>query len=569
LARALKDRDERAGRRRAGEALEFSARASAELATSLDFTTTAERVARLAVPFLAGYCAVDVLEEGHMRRRAECALDSFPAALMRALGTLVVLPDDAFWSGRPLALPMLPGTDAPHGEDARALYEEGLSSLVRLPLRAQGRALGILTLAVAKPSLPQTARALPLAEDFAHRASLSLDAARLHSQLQRSDQRKDEFLAMLAHELRNPLASILAALELYRVKGPDSRLDRSLESAQRQAKHMARILDDLLDISRITRGKIELRRQPVELNELVHQVLLASRSRVESRGLTVQVDVWPESLPVLADPDRVEQVLTNLLSNAAKFTRPGGRIWITTSREGVEAVMRVRDSGMGIDAEMLPRIFDLFVQANPSLDRAEGGLGLGLTLVRQLTELHGGSVGVTSDGQGRGTEFTVRLPLSVGLDLPARSRAVPQVETPAHLRVLLVDDNEDLRESTGELLRILEHEVVEAADGDEAVRRAQGEEFDVALVDLGLPGLNGYAVAQALRGLEQGSGHRTTLVALTGYGQPEHRRRTLQAGFDEHLTKPLDFDQLRDVLARVAPKREDALESPEQWSDTM
>jgi signal transduction histidine kinase/DNA-binding response OmpR family regulator len=569
LARALKDREERAGRRRAGEALEFSARASAELATSLDFATTAERVTRLAVPFLAGYCAVDVLEEGHVRRRAECALDNFPPALFRDLGTLAALPDDTFWAGRPLALPLLPGTDAPHGEDTRALLEDGLSSLLRLPLRTQGRALGILTLAVAKPTPPLTVRVLPLAEDFAHRASLALDAARLHGQLQRSDQRKDEFLAMLAHELRNPLASILAALELHRVRGSDAPLDRSLESAQRQAKHMARILDDLLDISRITRGKIELRRQPTELNELVQQVLLAARSRVESRGLSVHVDAWPEPLPVLADPDRVEQVLTNLLSNAAKFTRPGGRVWVTTSREGVEAVMRVRDSGLGIEPEMLPRIFDLFVQANPSLDRAEGGLGLGLTLVRQLTELHGGSVSVASDGPGRGSEFTVRLPLSVGMSVPPRSRAAPKPEPTRHLRVLLVDDNQDLRESTGELLRILEHDVVEASDGHEAVRRAQGEAFDVALVDLGLPGLNGYAVAQALRGMEQDSGHRTALVALTGYGQPEHRRRTLQAGFDEHLTKPLDFEQLRDVLTRVAPKRNEELDAPEHWIDSM
>ena len=357
---------------------------------------------------------------------------------------------------------------------------------------------------------------------------------------------------MLAHELRNPLASVVAALEVAKTRSGAGPVLRPLQTAERQARHMARILDDLLDISRITRGKIELRRVPMDLNERVQEAAQTAQVRAEARGLTLNVELWPGELPLHADPDRVEQILTNLLSNATKFTRPGGQLWLSTHREDHDAVVRVRDNGMGIVPETLPHIFELFVQGQGS--RSEGGLGLGLTLVRQLTELHGGAVTVHSEGQGKGTEFVVHFPLSDIAPLaPAPLRAEEHREAPSRLHVLLVDDNEDLRQSTGELLRLLEHEVTEAADGEEALRQGQAQRFDVAIVDLGLPGLNGYAVAQALRAQEEGSGHRTVIIALTGYGQPEHRRRTQQAGFDEHLTKPLDFDRLREVLARWVP----------------
>ena len=503
------------------------------------------------MPFLGGFCAVDLLEEGRVVRRAEQAQADFPSALVAQLHPPAHAPSHAFWAGRPQALPSFLGSDAPSAEEERALRAAGLGSLLRLPLRGQGRPLGVLTLAHANAHAPWTAENRPLAEDFAHRASLSLEAARLHLQVSRADQRKDEFLAMLAHELRNPLAAVVAALEVAKVRSDAAPVLRPLQTAERQARHMARILDDLLDISRITRGKIELRRHAMDLNERAHDAAQTARVRAEARGLTLSVSLWPDELPLHADPDRVEQILTNLLSNATKFTRPGGHLWLSTEREGDDAVVRVRDSGVGIAPETLPHVFELFVQGANS--RSEGGLGLGLTLVRELTELHGGTVSAQSAGTGLGTELTVRLPLAPFAEQEKAAPVRAQPDSPTRLHVLLVDDNNDLRESTGELLRLLEHEVVEASDGEEALRKVQTQRFDVAIVDLGLPGLNGYAVAQAIRQLEAPGDPRMAIIALTGYGQPEHRRRTQQAGFDEHLTKPLDFDRLREVLARWVP----------------
>jgi CheY-like chemotaxis protein len=324
------------------------------------------------------------------------------------------------------------------------------------------------------------------------------------------------------------------------------------EVVQRQVRHMARLLDDLLDVSRITHGKIELRKERVDLVAIAKDALQTSRPFIEADQHEVSISLPPEPLFLEADPARLEQVLTNLLNNAAKYTPSGGQIGLTITRVGEEAVVRVRDTGAGISADFLPRVFDLFAQAQRSLDRSEGGLGIGLTLVRRLVEMHGGSVEAYSAGPGQGSEFTVRLPALADAKL-ARSAAVSDAAPPAERprRVLIVEDNLDAAETLADLLEHLGLEVRVACDGTAAIEAAREEPPGVALVDIGLPGMDGYEVVRRLR--EQAGLDQALLVALTGYGQEEDRRRAREAGFHVHLTKPVDLAELQRLL-KIRPE---------------
>ncbi|UQA59099.1 PAS domain-containing protein [Polyangium aurulentum] len=372
----------------------------------------------------------------------------------------------------------------------------------------------------------------------------------LEEALKEANRRKDEFLAMLAHELRNPLAPVLHAVELIR-HGRASDPRRGAEVIARQMLHMKRLLDDLLDVARVSQGKIQLRKEPLDLSAVLGQAVEVSRPLIDGKKHELAIALPERPLPIEGDPTRLTQIFANLLNNAAKYTDKGGHIGLEATVEGGSAVVRVRDDGVGMSAEMLEHAFDLFTQADRSLDRAQGGLGIGLTLVKSLVQMHGGSVQATSEGQGRGTEMIVRLPLSSPPEEPAIA-APASAEAPRTLRALVVDDNVDAADSLALLLEMLGHEVGSAHDGPDALAKALASKPDIILLDIGLPGMDGYEVAARLR--EEGLGS-TVLVALTGYGREEDMARSREAGFDHHLVKPVDIATLQKVIASVAASR--------------
>ena len=387
--------------------------------------------------------------------------------------------------------------------------------------------------------------------DITRQKKLEEELRRRAEELVAADRRKDQFLAMLAHELRNPLAPIRNAVELMRqIETVDPSFQHSREMVERQVKHLARLVDDLLDVSRITQGSIRLRKETVHLATILERAVDAVRPLIESRGheLTVQLPLRPVRLE--ADPTRLEQVVSNLLNNAAKYTMPGGHIWLIAEAVDSEAVIRVRDTGIGVPPDILGRVFEPFVQSDGSLARSEGGLGIGLTLVRSLVEMHGGSVEAHSPGLGQGSEFVIRLPVRpLPLEAPTPAEA-PAQSAARPVRVMVVEDNVDAAESLASLLRIWGHEVVVAHDGLEALEKARTYWPEVVLLDIGLPKLDGYQVARRLR--EELGLDGVLLVAMTGYGQAEDRRRSREAGIHHHYVKPVEPAVLRNLLAGVA-----------------
>jgi signal transduction histidine kinase/CheY-like chemotaxis protein len=391
---------------------------------------------------------------------------------------------------------------------------------------------------------------LRLAEAMGRQAALAVENARLYQETERrrreaeeANKAKDDFLAMLGHELRNPLGAISSALQvLERLGKDDERAVRMREIIGRQIHHLARLVDDLLQVSRVMSGRVTLQRRPLDLRLVAADVLatLHRAGRTQQHRITLDGD----AAPVQADATRLEQVITNLLDNALKYTPPGGEIALTVSREYDDAVLKVRDTGVGITPDLLPHIFELFTQGRQGLERAGGGLGLGLALVKRLVELHGGTVQARSSGAGGGSEFTVRLPATEGDHL---SDARPDLVRVSRQRVLIIEDQPDCREALRSVLELDGHVVQEAADGEDGLRRLLAWRPDIAFVDLGLPHLDGYGVAKAIRAMPGGDG--PFLVALTGYGQQEDRRRALDAGFNAHLVKPVDHDQLLRALA--------------------
>jgi two-component system, chemotaxis family, CheB/CheR fusion protein len=372
---------------------------------------------------------------------------------------------------------------------------------------------------------------------------------RTEAELKEAARRKDEFLAMLAHELRNPLAPIRNAVEILRESTPVPQHQWATEVLERQVHQLTRLVDDLLDVSRITRGKIDLRKQRVELAAVVESAVEASQPLIDKWGHQLAVTLPPEPVYLKADPTRLAQVFLNLLNNAAKFTSPGGQIWLTAEREGESVVVQVKDTGIGIRREMLSQVFELFTQAESSLARSQGGLGIGLTLVQRLVEMHGGTVEARSAGPGQGSEFIVRLPVAEPAEDGERQGdpgAGERAPEPAGMRILVVDDYRDAADSLAVLLRMMGHAVHTAYDGLEALEMAAAWPPEVVLLDIGLPKLNGYEVAERLRAEHGGD---LALIALTGWGQPEDRRRAHEAGFDHHLTKPVELDALRQLLA--------------------
>jgi signal transduction histidine kinase len=380
-------------------------------------------------------------------------------------------------------------------------------------------------------------------------AERTAELSRVNAQLAEADRRKDEFLAMLAHELRNPLAPIRNGLEILRLAGPDVQLQQEARDlVERQVRHLTRLVDDLLDVTRITRGKVRLQRQRLDLARLVRTTTEDRRPTLEQAGLRLELELPETPLWILGDPTRLAQVLSNLLDNASKFTDRGGAVRVRLERApGPQAVLAVQDTGIGLEATMLGRLFEPFAQDDRSLERTGGGLGLGLALVKGLALLHGGEVHAVSEGPGKGAEFRVRLPVeqepTAVSEMPAPSQTLRE-----QLRILVVEDHPDSAESLRLFLELLGHKVQVAHTGPEGVKAAGQWKPEVVLCDIGLPGLDGYGVARALRRDPATAGAR--LVAVTGYGQEEDRRRAFEAGFDHHLTKPVGPEQLEPLLRR-------------------
>ncbi|HEV3166492.1 MAG TPA: ATP-binding protein, partial [Isosphaeraceae bacterium] len=374
---------------------------------------------------------------------------------------------------------------------------------------------------------------------------------RTEQERKEADRRKDEFLAMLAHELRNPIAAISNAVRFFGMSGPGMEQDLQWSKGvmERQVKHLTRLIDDLLDVSRITRGKIQLRKDRLDAGPILNSAVEDVQPLIEERKHELTVSFVPGTLGLNADATRVHQILVNLLVNAAKYTDAGGKIWLTARREGDQVVIKVRDNGMGIPPDRLPTMFELFAQGERSLARSEGGLGVGLALVKKLVEMHGGTVSAASEGPGKGSEFTIQLP-AVERALGATAQSTPG-HAPDRVkgsRVLVVDDNIDTATGLAKLLKVLGHDVRTAHDGQAAIEAAREHRPEFVLLDLGLPRMDGYQVAEKLRQEECCKG--AVLIAISGYGQEQDRRRSTQSGFHHHLVKPLDYSVLLTLMER-------------------
>lgn len=545
----------------------FLAEASKVLSGSLEPAATLRALARLPVPFLADLGAVTMAGEAGQSWTSELAWGGAGNQAVESLSlTAGEGPDDELRTAVERVLRTgkteeLAGLHIPYPPQSDAYPDQGpasarLHTAVILPLRARGRTLGALTLGMGCSGRCFQPADRELAEDFAGRAAVFLDNACLYQSVQEADRHKNEFLSMLAHELRNPLAPIRNAVQLLRlIGGEQPELQWARDVIDRQVSHLVRLVDDLLDVSRITRGKIRLQPEPVEVGAFIAQAVETSRPLIDARKHQLTVKPPGEPLFVKGDATRLAQVLANLLNNAAKYTDEGGRITLTARREGDDVLLSVRDTGVGIPSGMLGKVFDLFTQVDRSLDRSQGGLGIGLTLVNRLVELHGGSVRASSPGPNLGSEFIVRLPLL--RDLPSshsrsNGRHADLGDSPPK-RILVVDDNKDAAESLSLLLQLARHEVRIALDGPAALAAAREFCPEVVLIDIGLPGMNGYEVARNLRQWPEMAGAQ--LVAITGYGQEEDRRLSLEAGFDVHLTKPVDPEELQRFLETTPADR--------------
>ena len=391
-----------------------------------------------------------------------------------------------------------------------------------------------------------------VSQDVTERKRLEDDLRRLAADLSDADRRKDEFLATLAHELRNPLAPIGNMLEVMkRAAGDAETLARARDTMERQLAQMVRLVDDLLDLNRITHGRLELRTGPTVLATVIAQAVEAARPLIDQAGHRLRVELPDEPIRLNADPARLTQVFANLLNNSSKYTPPGGTITVSARRVGDDVVVAVRDDGLGIPRDKLASVFDMFTQVDRSVERSQGGLGIGLTLVKRLVEMHGGSVAVQSDGEGRGSEFEVRLPLLLE-PLAEQASAPVEAEPPAQSRrILVVDDNSDSAVSLAMLLEITGNETHTAHDGLEAIAAIERHRPDVVLLDIGLPKLNGHEVCRHVRA--QPWGRDITIIALTGWGQDDDRRKSREAGFDGHLVKPVDYGALKELLNTLNP----------------
>jgi len=553
-------------RKRVESHLKFMADASAELAALRDYQSTLDKIAHLAVPRFADWCMVDMLSDtGSLHRLAVVHADPAKELLAREIERKFPLGparlvDSGPWhvlrTGEPELVPDV--TDevlaarVPEPLLRARLRTVGLRSYLAVPLTVRGKAIGVISFVAAESGRHYTADDLALAQDLARRAAVAIENANLLRKLHDSDRAKDVFLATLAHELRNPLAPVWNGLAIIKRAPEDTRhVQKTVEMIERQVGQLARLVDDLLDVSRITTGKIELKKQSTDLVTIMQSAVDTSRPHIEAAGHRLVVRFPDEPTDLQADPVRLAQVFSNLLNNAARYTRPGGLIEVDVRAEPERLVVSVKDDGAGIAPDMLSKVFAPFTQVTHPLQRSHGGLGIGLSLVDGLVRLHGGTVQAHSEGLDRGSEFVVELP---------RSRAAPSIDpappapsaqpasmaedqTPAGRRILVVDDNRDAANTLAELLQMFGSEVAVAHDGASALVQVAAFGPDVMLLDIGLPDLNGYEVARRIRSMQDIAQPR--LIALTGWGQDHDKRLATEAGFDEHWTKPVDPARLQ------------------------
>ena len=452
--------------------------------------------------------------------------------------------------GKPITIIIPPELHAEEREILRKLSRgERIDHFDTVRVAKDGRRVAIsLTVSPVRDAEGRVIAASKIARDVSERKLAEEKLRASEEALRLADRRKDEFLALLAHELRNPLAPIRYALAANKKPGRSPEQCRQAdEIIERQVAHMSRLLDDLLDISRITRGTLELKRTRVELTSVVGAAIETARPLLDEKHHTLVLDLPTQPLQLEADVVRLAQVFSNLLINAAKYTDPGGRIQLRAARQDDDVIVSVSDSGIGIPADLLPRVFNMFFQSHAALARAEGGLGVGLSLVRGLVRLHGGSVEARSDGPGRGSEFTVRLPLVAARHEPAD--AVVEVEAlsgDAGLKLLVVDDNRDAADTCAMLLEASGHHVQTAYTGRQALELARVFRPHAMLLDIGLPDMDGYKLAQQVRATPWG--RAAVLVAVTGWGQEQDRQRAVAAGFDQHLVKPISADTVEALL---------------------
>jgi signal transduction histidine kinase/DNA-binding response OmpR family regulator len=512
----------------------FLADAGKTMARSLHLEATAKTVLELVVPDLADAAVLRLRRNGsetvYSRHRDGEAWGDSPADVVEAMDAVA----------RTLGHQLVPAPSGA-GEDVRG---------VACPLFARGELLGVLAV-VREPGASEryTGPAVALVEELASRAAIALDNCLLYREIEERDIRKEQFVAMLAHELRNPLGAISSAVGVMELVGGDP-AERAREIIKRQLFNLSQLVEDLVDTTRITTGKISLTRSPVNLAESVVRAIKTLDIAGRTSGYDIRVEAaetW-----VFADSARLDQILSNLLGNALKYTPSGGRIVARVRPEGDRGVCEIEDTGRGMSPEALQRAFELFYQEERSRDRARGGLGIGLTLVQQLVELHGGTVDAASDGEGRGSRFTIRLPLSTPDAAPAPDRPADAVEIGGR-RILLVEDNADARQMLHMLLTLAGHEVDSAPDGTTGLEKAAATRPDIAVIDLGLPGVDGYEIARRLRAAGR---DELGLIALTGYGQPADRQAALAAGFDAHVVKPVDPSHLASVIASVQRRRQ-------------
>jgi two-component system, chemotaxis family, CheB/CheR fusion protein len=456
----------------------------------------------------------------------------------------LIIPDDLQSEERKIIAQLRAGKRVEHFDTER-VTKDGRRIPVSLTISpihdAEGRVIG----------------ASKIARDISERRRAEEALRATEDALRVANQRKDEFMALLAHELRNPLAPIRYALAASRKAGANSeQRTRSHEIIERQVTHMSRLLDDLLNVARITRGALDLRTTTLEFTTVLGTAIEAARPFLDAKQHSLSVELPPEAPRLTADPIRLAQVFSNLLINAAKYTDPGGKIQVSAYLEPDTLVVSIRDSGIGISAEMMPRLFEMFTQAQHALDRSQGGLGLGLALVRGIVQLHGGSVSADSEGENRGSTFTVRLPLGGTSGAGQTDARAAAGASGPRFKILVVDDNEDATEMCATFLELAGHKVRRAHDGRSALALAEAFGPRVALLDIGLPDISGYEVARALRSAPWA--RDLVLVAVTGWGQDEDKQRALEAGFDHHLTKPIEPDELERLLHSMAHLGESA-----------
>jgi PAS domain S-box-containing protein len=552
-------------RRRNEERTRFLARAAASLSSSLDYGSTVETLATLPVPFLADLCVVDLLERGDIR----CAAVAATTPDRRALVEATRLKFPAVTGGNhPAAVAMRGGTTlysecAPnafagfiHSEEHQAMAEAiGIRSLMVVPLVARGQTLGAMTFASADAARRYTQADVALASELADRAAVALDNARLYRELQESNRLKDEFLGTVSHELRTPLNAVLGWAQLLKRSGDDAvTTARAIDAINRNAQAQAQLVEDLLDTSRVVSGKLHVQFSPTDVAEIVRTAVESFRPLARPRGTTLDLEIASALPPVLADASRLQQVIGNVLSNALKFTPPGGRIGVRVREAAATVEIEVSDTGVGIAPEFLPYVFDRFRQGDSTTTREHGGLGLGLSIARHLVELHGGAIRAASDGPQKGSTFTIVLPVVAPAATTEReTRIVGALPSLAGVRLLAVDDQEDARGLLQTVLTRAGAEVDVAASAAEAREILRARRPDVLISDIGMPGEDGYTLIRDIRQADAVRGQtRLPSIAVTAYARDDDRVRAIAAGYDRHVTKPVDPIVLLRAVADLA-----------------